>query len=52
MDSLKSPSTGSMTFSLVVMICLVALCLILGFLLKEPKTFLTQPAPKSDNKAK
>jgi sugar phosphate permease len=52
MDSLKSPATGSMTFSLVVMICLVALCLILGFLLREPKTFLTQPALKPDNKAK
>ncbi|HTX91922.1 MAG TPA: MFS transporter [Anaerolineales bacterium] len=49
MDSLKSPSTGSMTSSLVVLIVLMALCLILGALLKEPKTFLTQPAAKPDN---
>jgi len=49
MDSLKSPTTGSMTSSLVVLIVLMALCLILGALLKEPKTFLTQPAAKPDN---
>jgi MFS family permease len=41
MDALKSPQTGSMTLSLVALIGLVALCLILAALLKEPRTYLT-----------
>ncbi|KAF0106926.1 MAG: hypothetical protein FD146_2284 [Anaerolineaceae bacterium] len=44
MDSLKSQQTGSMTLSLVVLIGLIALSLILGALLKEPKTFLAESA--------
>jgi len=44
MDALKSPN-GSMTSSLVVMIGLMAVCVILGALLHEPKIFLTE-SPK------
>ena len=42
MDAFKDPATGSMTTSLVVMIVLMAISIVLGTLLKEPKTFLTQ----------
>ena len=42
MDSLKSPGTGSMTFSLVVLIGLMVLGLLLGSRLKEPKAMLTE----------
>ncbi len=42
MDSLKSPSTGSMTFSLVVLIGLMVLGLLLGSRLKEPRIMLTE----------
>jgi MFS family permease len=41
MDSFKSPETGSMTLSLVVLIVLMVLSLVLSFFLKEPKTLLT-----------
>ena len=44
MDSLKSPATGSMTTSLVVLVVLLFLCLLLGIRLKEPKTLLTEEA--------
>jgi MFS family permease len=42
MDSFKSPQTGSMTASLVVMIGLMVLGLVLSFFLKEPKTVVTE----------
>jgi MFS family permease len=42
MDSFKSPTTGSMTLSLIVLIGLMVLCLILSAFLKEPKTLLTE----------
>ena len=41
MDSLKSPGTGSMTFSLIVLIGLMVFGLLLGSRLKEPKAVLT-----------
>jgi len=46
MDSFKSPATGSMTTSLVVLIGLLALCLLLGARLREPKTLLTEEASR------
>jgi MFS family permease len=49
MDAFKSP-TGSMTTSLVVLIALMALSIILGVLLREPKMFLTGSA-KTQEKA-
>ena len=44
MDSFKSPTTGSMTLSLIVLIGLMILCLILSAFLKDPKTLLTESA--------
>ena len=49
MDSLKSPATGSMTTSLVVLVVLLFLCLLLGARLKEPKNLLTEQASQQDN---
>jgi MFS family permease len=49
MDSFKSPATGSMTTSLVVLVVLLFLCLLLGARLKEPKTLLTEQASQQDN---
>jgi MFS family permease len=48
MDSFKSPVTGSMTLSLVVLIGLMVLSLILSFFLKEPKILLTDNTKPSD----
>jgi len=42
MDSFKSPATGSMTLSLVVLIVLMLLGLVFSFFLKEPKTVITE----------
>ena len=42
MDSFKSPATGSMTLSLVILIVLMILSLVLSFFLKEPKSLLTE----------
>jgi MFS family permease len=42
MDAFKSPQTGSMTMSLVVIIALMVISIILGALLKEPKIFITE----------
>jgi cyanate permease len=42
MDAFKSPQTGSMTTSLVVLIVLMATSILLGTLLREPKMFLTE----------
>jgi len=50
MDAFKSPQTGSMTMSLVVIIALMVLSIVLGALLKEPKIFLTESA-KTQEKA-
>jgi len=50
MDAFKSPETGSMTISLVVIIALMALSILLGVLLREPKMFLTESA-KTQEKA-
>ena len=50
MDAFKSPQTGSMTMSLVVIIALMVLSILLGALLKEPKMFLTE-SPKTQEKA-
>jgi MFS family permease len=44
MDSLKSPATGSMTTSLVVLIGMIVLCLGIAVMLKEPKILLTESA--------
>ncbi|MCJ7583450.1 MAG: MFS transporter [Anaerolineales bacterium] len=49
MDSLKSPTTGSMTTSLVMLVVLLFLCLLLGARLKEPKNLLTEQASQQDN---
>jgi MFS family permease len=48
MDSLKSPGTGSMTFSLVVLIVLMVLSLVISFFLKEPRTLLTESVKPGD----
>jgi len=40
MDAFKDPASGSMTTSLVVLIVLMVLSILLGALLREPKTFL------------
>jgi MFS family permease len=48
MDSFKSPGTGSMTLSLVVLIVLMVLSLVLSFFLKEPKTLLTDSVKPGD----
>ena len=48
MDSFKSPLTGSMTPSLVVLIFLMVLSLVLSFFLKEPKTLLTESVKPVD----
>jgi hypothetical protein len=50
MDAFKSPQTGSMTPSLVVLIVLMALSIILSAFLREPKMFLTESA-KTQEKA-
>jgi MFS family permease len=50
MDAFKSPQTGSMTMSLVVIIALMVVSIILGTLLREPKVFITE-ADKSKEKA-
>lgn len=42
MDAFKSPTTGSMTTSLVVLIALMVLVIILSTLLREPRIFLTE----------
>ncbi len=44
MDSFKSPQTGSMTTSLLVLIVFLVLCLLLGARLREPRTLLTEQA--------
>jgi cyanate permease len=44
MDSFRSPADGSMTLSLVVIIGLLALCLLIAFLLKEPKVITADPS--------
>ncbi|MGA2490220.1 MAG: MFS transporter [Anaerolineales bacterium] len=48
MDSFKSPTTGSMTLSLVILIVLMVLGLGLSFLFKEPKVLLTESAKPDD----
>ncbi len=48
MDSFKSPGTGSMTLSLIVLIVLMVLSLVLSFFLKEPKTLLTEAVKQAD----
>ncbi len=42
MDSFKDPNTGSMTTSLVVLIALMAVSILLGALLREPKIIITE----------
>jgi len=42
MDAFKSPETGSMRLSLIVLIVLMALALILATRLREPKIFLSE----------
>ncbi len=48
MDIFKSPQTGSMTLSLVVMIVLMVLGLLLSFFITEPKTLLTESTSPAD----
>jgi MFS family permease len=48
MDSFKSPATGSMTLSLVVLIILMTLSLVLSLFLKEPRTLLTETVKSGD----
>ena len=50
MDAFKSSQTGSMSTSLVVLIVMMALSIILGALLQEPKMFLTE-SDKTQKKA-
>ncbi len=50
MDAFKSPETGSMTTSLIVIIALMAISIVLGILLREPKIFLTESV-KAQEKA-
>lgn len=40
MDSFRSPSDGSMTLSLIVIIALLAICLLIALGLKEPKRLM------------
>jgi hypothetical protein len=47
MDAFKA-SDGSMTASLVVMIALMAVSILLGVFLREPKIFLTESAKDQD----
>jgi hypothetical protein len=47
MDAFKA-SDGSMTTSLVVMIALMAVSILLGVLLHEPKIFLTESVKEQD----
>jgi MFS family permease len=42
MDAFKSPLTGSMTMSLVVIIALMVVSIVLGTFLREPKIFITE----------
>jgi cyanate permease len=49
MDVFKDAATGSMTTSLVVLIALMAVSVLLGVLLQEPKIFITE-ADKSQEK--
>ncbi|MGA2504512.1 MAG: MFS transporter [Anaerolineales bacterium] len=42
MDAFKSPQTGSMTMSLVVIIALMIISIVLAVLLREPKIFITE----------
>jgi MFS family permease len=42
MDAFKSPQTGSMTMSLVVIIALMVVSIVLGTFLREPKIFITE----------
>jgi MFS family permease len=42
MDAFKDPATGSMSTSLVVLIVLMAVSILLGALLHEPKIFITE----------
>ena len=46
MDAFKSPQTGSMTMSLIVIILLMAVSIVLSWFLREPKMFLTESAKK------
>jgi MFS family permease len=48
MDAFKSPQTGSMTLSLVVIIALMVLSILLSALLREPKMFLTESAKSQE----
>ena len=49
MDAFKDPGSGSMTTSLVVLIVLMAISILLGALLREPKIFMTE-AEKTQQK--
>jgi predicted MFS family arabinose efflux permease len=48
MDAFKSPATGSMTLPLLVLIGLMIPGLILGTILREPKTLLTESTKPRD----
>lgn len=48
MDAFKSPTSGSMTTSLVVLIGLMVLGLLLATILREPKILLSQDAAPKD----
>ena len=50
MDAFKSPQTGSMTMSLLVIIALMVLSIVLSALLREPKIFITE-SDKTQEKA-
>ena len=49
MDAFKSPQTGSMTMSLVVIIALMVISILLSALLREPKLFLTESAKTKES---
>jgi cyanate permease len=48
MDALKSPATGSMTTSLLVLIGLMIICLILGTRLRESQVLITEDVTPAD----
>jgi LPXTG-motif cell wall-anchored protein len=48
MDTFKSPQTGSMTSSLIVLIGLMVVGLVFSFFVSEPKTLLTETASPAE----
>jgi MFS family permease len=52
MDSFRSPVTGSMSISLIVLIALMVVGLVLSFFLREPRIFLTGQPTQTESALK